>query len=170
MSICAKLVKEGGQMIFITPRSFASGRHFQSFRTFSSHVHIDRFIYSIPGSDTFAKDEVLQELVIMRMHPAGEERPITVSFSRGISDLDHPYQKDYPASHIVDVQSEDKVVYLPVDGRMRLSYSFPELGRQYGEIQYQDINGAGGSLPGIRFHLSRNWWMILCLCTGCTMS
>ena len=53
----------------------------------------------------------------MRMHPAGEERPITVSFSQGISDLDHPYQKDYPASHIVDVQSEDKVVYLPVDGR-----------------------------------------------------
>lgn len=118
MSICAKLVKEGGQMIFITPRSFASGRYFQSFRNFLfRHVHIDLIHLFNTRKDTFAKDEVLQELVIMRMHPAGEERPITVSFSQGISDLDHPYQKDYPASHIVDVQSEDKVVYLPVDGR-----------------------------------------------------
>lgn len=34
MAICAKLVAEDGQMIFITPRSFASGRYFQSFRDF----------------------------------------------------------------------------------------------------------------------------------------
>ena len=118
MAICAKMLSEDGQMIFITPRSFASGRYFQSFRDFLfSHVHIDLIHLFNTRKDTFSKDEVLQELVIMRMHPAGEVRSITVSFSQGIRDLEHPYQKEYPAADIVDVTSEEKVVYLPVDGR-----------------------------------------------------
>lgn len=118
MAISAKLLEDDGQMIFITPRSFASGRYFQSFRDFLfSQVHIDLIHLFNTRKDTFAKDEVLQELVIMRMHPAGEDRTITISYSQGISDLDHPYTKDFAAADIVDVHSKEKVVYLPVDSR-----------------------------------------------------
>ncbi len=118
MAICAKLLAEEGQMIFITPRSFASGRYFQSFRHFLfQHVSIDFIHLFNTRKDTFAKDEVLQELVIMRMVPTGNNERIAVSYSQGISDLDHPYQKEYDASHIVDVTSGDKVIYLPVDSR-----------------------------------------------------
>ncbi|MCI2133168.1 MAG: Eco57I restriction-modification methylase domain-containing protein [Bacteroidales bacterium] len=118
MAICAKILSEDGQMIFITPRSFASGRYFRSFRDFLfSQVHIDLIHLFNTRKDTFSKDEVLQELVIMRMHPAGDISNITVSFSQGISDLGAPYQKDYPATDIVDVTSDEKVVFLPVDGR-----------------------------------------------------
>lgn len=117
MAICAKMLAEGGQMIFITPRSFASGRYFQSFRDFLfQHVSIDLIHLFNTRKDTFAKDEVLQELVIMRMVPVGNSERIIVSYSQGISDLDHPYQKEYVASEIVDVSSDEKVVYLPVDG------------------------------------------------------
>ena len=117
MAICAKMLAEGGQMIFITPRSFASGRYFQSFRNFLfQHVSIDLIHLFNTRKDTFAKDEVLQELVIMRMVPVGNSERIIVSYSQGISDLDHPYQKEYAASEIVDVSSDEKVVYLPVDG------------------------------------------------------
>ncbi len=118
MAICTKLMKDDGQMIFITPRSFASGRYFQSFRDFLfRHVHIDLIHLFNTRKDTFSKDEVLQELVIMRMHPAGEVTNIIVSFSQGIRDLDQPHQKEYPAANIVDVDSDEKVVYLPVDSR-----------------------------------------------------
>lgn len=118
MAICAKLLKEDGQMIFITPRSFASGRYFQSFRDFLFHnVYIDFIHLFNTRKDTFSKDEVLQELVIMRMHPAQEVSSITVSFSQGINDLGESYQKEYKASDIVDVTSAEKVVYLPVDAR-----------------------------------------------------
>jgi adenine-specific DNA-methyltransferase len=116
MAICSKLLYEDGQMIFITPRSFASGRYFQSFRDYLfKHVHIDFIHLFNTRKDTFSKDEVLQELVIMRMHPAGKITPITVSFSQGIKDLDKPSQKEYVAKDIVDVDSTEKVVYLPVD-------------------------------------------------------
>ena len=118
MAICAKLLPEDGQMVFITPRSFASGRYFQSFRDFLfRHISIDFIHLFDTRKDTFAKDEVLQELVIMRMVPAGNGKHITVSHSQGISDLDYPYQKKYNAKEIVDVSSDEKVVYLPVDGR-----------------------------------------------------
>lgn len=118
MAICTKLLENDGQMIFITPRSFASGRYFQSFRDFLfRHVHIDLIHLFNTRKDTFSKDEVLQELVITRMHPAGEVTNIIVSFSQGIRDLDQPHQKEYPAANIVDVDSDEKVVYLPVDSR-----------------------------------------------------
>lgn len=118
MAICTKLLENDGQMISITPRSFASGRYFQSFRDFLfRHVHIDLIHLFNTRKDTFSKDEVLQELVIMRMHPAGEVKNIIVSFSQGIRDLDQPHQKEYPAADIVDVDSVEKVVYLPVDSR-----------------------------------------------------
>ena len=118
MAICTKLLENDGQMIFITPRSFASGRYFQSFRDFLfRHVHIDLIHLFNTRKDTFSKDEVLQELVIMRMHPAGEVKNIIVSFSQGIRDLDQPHQKEYPATDIVDIDSVEKVVYLPVDSR-----------------------------------------------------
>lgn len=118
MAICTKLLENDGQMIFITPRSFASGRYFQSFRDFLfRHVHIDLIHLFNTRKNTFSKDEVLQELVIMRMHPAGEVKNIIVSFSQGIQDLDQPHQKEYPATDIVDVNSVEKVVYLPVDSR-----------------------------------------------------
>lgn len=116
MAICSKLVNKDGQIIFITPRSFASGRYFQSFRDYLfRHVHIDFIHLFNTRKDTFSKDEVLQELVIMRMHPARDITSITVSFSQGMSDLDHPYQKEYAAKDIVDVNSNEKIVYLPVD-------------------------------------------------------
>ena len=118
MAICAKMLDDDGQMIFITPRSFASGRNFQSFRNFLfRHVHIDLIHLFNTRKDTFSKDEVLQELVIMRLHSAGDPSRITVSFSQGINDLEVPYQKEYKAKDIVDVESEEKVVYLPVDAR-----------------------------------------------------
>lgn len=53
----------------------------------------------------------------MRMHPARDVSTVTVSFSQGIRDLGEPYQKEYKAADIVDVTSDEKVVYLPVDAR-----------------------------------------------------
>ena len=116
MALCAMLMKKNGQMIFITPRSFASGRYFKSFRDFLfKHVHISLIHLFNTRKDTFSKDEVLQELVIMSMYPKGGETDITVSFSQGIRDLSSPSVKTYPATEIVNLSSEEKVVYLPVN-------------------------------------------------------
>lgn len=118
MAICAKMLSVSGQMIFITPRSFASGRYFQSFRKYLFETVIFDFVHLFKTRrDTFAKDEVLQELVISRFHRIPGEGNITVSNSEGLSDLSIATKRSYKEKEIVDVMSEDKVVYLPSDDR-----------------------------------------------------
>ncbi|MCQ2168431.1 MAG: Eco57I restriction-modification methylase domain-containing protein [Bacteroidales bacterium] len=118
MAICSRLLEENGQMIFITPRSFASGRYFRSFRDYLfRYVHFDFIHLFHTRKDTFSKDEVLQELVIMRLHPARKLSDVTISSSYGVRDLEDARHKQYKASDIVDLASVEKVVYLPVGER-----------------------------------------------------
>lgn len=118
MAICAKMLAKDGQMIFITPRSFASGRYFQSFRNFLfKNVQIDFIHIFNTRKDTFAKDDVLQELVITSMSPHSKSTYITISHSQGIVDLDKSQQKKYAEHQIVDLNSIEKVIYLPVNER-----------------------------------------------------
>ncbi len=118
MSLSSCMLKDDGQMIYITPRSFASGKYFQSFRNhFFTKVAIGFIHLFNTRSGTFAKDEVLQELIILSCHPVGCNcnGTITISFSEGLHDLEQSYTKEYPASEIVDANSSDKIVYLPVN-------------------------------------------------------
>lgn len=118
MAICARKLKENGQMIFITPRSFASGRYFQSFRNFLFNNVILDFVHLFKTrKDTFAKDDVLQELIITSFHRLPGYGKIVVSNSVGTSDLSKSSVKTYVSSAIVDIGSNEKIIYLPADGR-----------------------------------------------------
>jgi len=151
MAICARLLVQSGQMIFITPRSFASGRYFRSFRDFLfRHVHIDFIHLFNTRRDTFAKDSVLQELVITRMRPFVDSSNVMVSYSQGILDLNSSNQKEYVASDIVDVLSDEKVVFLPVDNRDETVLS---LFRSWnGNMEKYDIKISTG--PVVAFRVS----------------
>lgn len=117
MAICSKMLNESGEMIFITPRSFASGRYFQSFRDYLFENTRLCFVHLFnTRKDTFAKDDVLQELVITRFANSNNGR-ITISHSEGSRDLNDPVIKDYPETDILDPSTADKVVYLPTDDR-----------------------------------------------------
>lgn len=121
MAICARKLKDNGQMIFITPRSFASGRYFQAFRTFLFNNATLDFVHLFKTrKDTFAKDDVLQELIITRFHRSPETGKIVVSNSVGTSDLSNASVKPYESSLIINTSSNAKVVYLPTDDRENL--------------------------------------------------
>lgn len=117
MAICSKMLNETGEMIFITPRSFASGRYFQSFRDYLFDNIRLCFVHLFnTRKDTFAKDDVLQELVITRFANVNNGI-ITISHSEGSRDLNNPIVKDYPETEILDPETSDKVVFLPTDDR-----------------------------------------------------
>lgn len=44
-------------------------------------------------------------------------REITVSYSEGAFDLDKAYTKNYLEKDIIDVSSEEKILYLPISSR-----------------------------------------------------
>lgn len=67
MAMSVKLLKKGGQMIYITPRSFTSGAYFKKFRKyFFSNVVIKNLHIFHSRKDVFNCDEILQETVILR--------------------------------------------------------------------------------------------------------
>lgn len=102
MAVAAAMLKQGGDLVFITPRSFASGPYFKRFRErFFAMVRPLRTHVFASRRDAFSRDAVLQENVIL--HAIRDDGwttkaaglPFTISSSEGMGDLDHA--KEWPA-------------------------------------------------------------------------
>lgn len=93
MSIAASLLVNGGQLGFITPRSFASGLYFKMIRKhlFSQISPVSLHVFEARDK-AFGKDEVLQENIILHGKKDGaidrKNHEVKISSSNGISDLE----------------------------------------------------------------------------------
>ena len=136
MAVGAALLRAGGDFIFITPRSFASGPYFRRFRTVFFDMIRPTAVH-VFGSrrDAFRRDEVLQENVILsgirqdRWQENGTRACLAISFSLGVADIDEAGSRELPASAVLDLASVDKVLRLPVcdadDDALALVDSWP---------------------------------------------
>jgi adenine-specific DNA-methyltransferase len=66
MAMAAKLLKTGGQMVFLTPRSYFSGTYFKEFRKWFFDQITPLKIHVFGSRRMFKKDAVLQEMVILK--------------------------------------------------------------------------------------------------------
>lgn len=92
MEVGAALLRPGGQLVFIVPRSFASGLYFKRFRKrFHSSMTLEHVHVFDSRRDAFRDEQVLQENVIV-VYRKGPPRgsTVVVSSSRGVRDLAHP--------------------------------------------------------------------------------
>lgn len=121
MGVAAKLLKLGGQLIFITPRSFASGSYFKSFREFFfKTVQLETVHLFVSRRDTFTRDQVLQETVIMkaiRKSIINENAKVTISSSHGLKDIDKPSTKHFPLNELINIHSKEKILHLPTNDK-----------------------------------------------------
>lgn len=114
MAICSRMLSANGQMIFITPRSFTSGKYFQSFRHFLFLNVSVSFIHLFnTRKDTFGKDNVLQELVIFKFSAGRKNASIKISYSESIEGLANPTVKEYRTTDIIDTNTSEHIIYLP---------------------------------------------------------
>jgi adenine-specific DNA-methyltransferase len=82
-----KLLKPGGEMIAITPRSFCNGTYFRAFRQWFLNELTLRSIHSFHSrEEAFRDDEVLQETVIFHAVKGAARGKIVVSSSTGPDD------------------------------------------------------------------------------------
>ena len=66
MAVSSVLLREHGDFIFITPRSFTSGPYFRRFRqVFFDMIRLTEVHVFGSRRDAFSRDEVLQENVIV---------------------------------------------------------------------------------------------------------
>lgn len=114
VALAARLLREGGEMVAITPRSFCNGPYFRSFRqAFFAEMALDRAHVFERRDRAFNDDDVLQENVIF--HAARERsapRFIVVSTSDGPSDgviATHRLR----AEEVLDRRNPELLVRLP---------------------------------------------------------
>lgn len=120
MGIASKLLNNNGELIFITPRSFASGNYFKAFRQlFFKTVQLDKIHLFNSRKDTFNRDSVLQETVIVKAinEPINPNKEVVISSSLGIKDIFEPTIKFFLSSEIIDIQSEAKILHLPTNDK-----------------------------------------------------
>lgn len=105
MGVAAGILKQNGQFIFITPRSFAAGNYFRVFRHYLfSKISFQRFHLFESRMAAFDRDSVLQENVITfgkkQVHEFSDKIEITTS--NGIADLTKCKRILIPNSELVD--------------------------------------------------------------------
>jgi adenine-specific DNA-methyltransferase len=143
MAIGAALLHEGGELIFITPRSFASGSYFRLFREwFFDSVRPEMVHVFGSRRDAFGRDAVLQENIILNgirqdawVHQ-NMSAMLTISASEGTGDLDLLERRSVRLDSVLDMGSREKVLRLPVSGIeddfMRLVDGWPGSLQAYG--------------------------------------
>ncbi len=115
MALSAKLLKQNGELIFITPRRYAAGGYFKIFREyFFKLIDLDKVHLFVSRKDTFSRDKVLQETVIIKGTKRNKPEPkVTISSSSGLKDINSPVVKVFPKKDIIDTHSNEKILYLP---------------------------------------------------------
>lgn len=149
--IAAKLLNIGGQIIFITPRSFSSGNYFKRFREiFFSLVDI-RYIHIFDSRrDAFSRDSVLQENIIVAGTRVSNNnnKLVQISKSRGIFDIEDCDIYNYRLEELVNLSSEQKILFIPSsnkdDDAIRVFNTWSGSFKQY------DINISTGPVVDFR--------------------
>lgn len=116
-AISANMLNNNGELIFIIPRSFASGEYFKTFRNiFFSKIQISNIHLFISRKDAFGEDKVLQENLIIRGSKTNKinlKKKIIVSQSYGLKDIESFTKKDFLYTQLINLNSEEKFLYLP---------------------------------------------------------
>ena len=121
MAVGAALLRVGGDFIYITPRSFASGPYFRRFRTVFFDMIRPTGVHIFDSRrDAFARDAVIQENVILsgvrrdRRRGNGSDAPLAISSSRGAADIGEAVRRELPAGLVLDLESGNRVLRVPV--------------------------------------------------------
>ncbi len=114
LSVAAELAAPGGQLVSITPRSFAAGRYFRAFRHHFFQLMNLRAVHLFTSRrEAFERDSVLQETVIMRVAREKPQSTVMVSESAGIRDITSRRTDQRPMPEVLNRATKEWMLYLP---------------------------------------------------------
>lgn len=117
------LMKSGGEMVAIIPRSFCNGPYFKQFRTLILKNAAIRRIHLFQARDkAFQSDDVLQENVILVLEKNAKQDRVLVSTSNDGTFSDYA-EKFYPFSEIVKPGDVERFIRIP-SAKMQESVGF----------------------------------------------
>jgi adenine-specific DNA-methyltransferase len=120
MAVSAAMLSENGELVFITPRSFASGSYFRLFRQqFFAMVRPERIHIFDSRRDAFKHEGILQENIILKARrddcwiSSSLPNKIALSASNGAGDINQSGNRILPLEIVLDIKSKDRVLKIP---------------------------------------------------------
>lgn len=114
LAVSVSLLKPGGSMAAITPRSFCNGLYFREFRRwFLDRMSLDRAHLFHSRNDAFRETSVLQENLITLSTRSDAPSGATIVSSSSGRDFGAVQEQTLPTQEIVDPLDTDRIIYLP---------------------------------------------------------
>ena len=120
MAISSELLSKSGELVYIVPRSFASGSYFRRFREVFFRRVAPKSIHLFESrKDVFKNQSVLQENIIImaRRRADGEtagDRQVLVSHSKAAHDLAERRRILVDIDSVLDLTSENRELSIPL--------------------------------------------------------
>ena len=120
MAISAELLSKSGQLVYIVPRSFASGPYFRRFREVFFQKVAPTVIHLFESrKDVFKNQTVLQENLVVAAQKrvdgeALDGRQVLVSHSKGSHDLAERHRHLVDVESVLDPASEQRELSIPL--------------------------------------------------------
>lgn len=116
MAVVLACLKDRGQMVTITPRSFTNGLYFKGFRTYLlSQSSLDLIHIFKHRDKVFNTDEssVLQENIICHFIKGGIAKTVTVRSSDCDETINSAEEENYPINLIIDGSNNQQFIRIP---------------------------------------------------------
>ncbi|HKZ40708.1 MAG TPA: Eco57I restriction-modification methylase domain-containing protein, partial [Candidatus Hodarchaeales archaeon] len=135
VALTLALMKPGGEVVAIIPRSFCNGPYYRAFRQFVLERAAIKHIHLFDSRERAFKDDgVLQENVIIKLESGGEQENVTVSTSADDSFADLKVHS-YPFDRIIFPDDQESFIHIPtypgemlLDASREAKYSLEQLG------------------------------------------
>lgn len=141
VSVALRMLRSGGELIAITPRSFCNGPYFSAFRRDLLSTSSLTNLHVFDSRDSaFDEDEVLQENVVFRIERgAAQTSVVAVDWSED-GNPEHVVRREVPFAQVVHAGDQDRFIHITPD----------EWGSQIAGI----VNSLKGTLPTLDVSVS----------------
>ncbi len=115
VALSEKMLQDGGELVFITPRSFCNGAYFQSFRKkFLASMNIKRIHLFDSRTKPFQDDDILQENIIVHAIKNKTVRNILISSNSSSSD-ENTVVKHLKKEHVLHPDDPQHFIHIVFD-------------------------------------------------------
>ncbi|MHB8181312.1 MAG: Eco57I restriction-modification methylase domain-containing protein [Acidithiobacillus ferrivorans] len=114
MGAASELLKPGGTLVFITPRSFTAGEYFKAFRKTFFNVMTPEHLHLFESrKKAFKKHGVLQENLIIKAKKGGRLSKVEISTSLGENDIEDSTHFSTSLETVISKKNGDFAVKIP---------------------------------------------------------
>ncbi len=141
VALSVLMLKDGGELVAIVPRSFCNGPYFKAFREFIlARTAIKQIHIFSARNKAFKEDSVLQENIIIHLRKTEEQGMVKISSSSG-KDFSDLGEFEVPFERIVSSIDSEKFIHIPSTVENLYEFAFDNFTSSLSELGIEVSTG-----------------------------